>query len=106
MEVQLERRTEAITATGLRFAGGDELDADLVVVSIGIAPETALARAAGADVRRGIVVDDQLRTSLPHVLAVGECAEHRGVVHGLVAPILEQARVAAATLAGQAAAYA
>jgi nitrite reductase (NADH) large subunit len=105
MEVQLERQTEAITETGLRFAGGDELDAELVVVSIGIAPETALARAAGAEVRRGIVVDDQLRTSLPHVLAVGECAEHRGLVHGLVAPILEQARVAAATLAGAGRAY-
>jgi nitrite reductase (NADH) large subunit len=105
MDVQLERQTEAITATGLRFAGGDELEADLVVVSIGIAPETTLARAAGAEVRRGIVVDDQLRTSLPHVLAVGECAEHRGLVPGLVAPILEQARVAAGTLAGTGGAY-
>jgi nitrite reductase [NAD(P)H] large subunit len=105
MEVQLERQTEAITETGLRFADGDELDADLVVVSIGIAPETTLARAAGAEVRRGIVVDDRLRTSLPHVLAIGECAEHRGLVHGLVAPILEQARVAAAALAGADGAY-
>jgi len=105
MEVQLERRTEAITEAGLRFDDGDELDADLVVVSIGIAPETVLARAAGAEVRRGIVVDDRLRTSLPHVLAVGECAEHRGLVHGLVAPILEQARIAAATLAGAGGSY-
>jgi nitrite reductase (NADH) large subunit len=104
MEVELERQTEAITPAGLRFTTGDELDADLVVVSIGIAPETTLARAAGADVRRGILVDDQLCTSLPGVLAVGECAEHRGVVHGLVAPILDQARVAAATLAGDGAA--
>src|SRR5215212_3950206 len=104
MDVELERQTEAITETGLRFTTGEELDAGLVVVSIGIAPETTLARAAGAEVRRGIVVDDELRTSLPHVLAVGECAEHRGLVHGLVAPILEQARVAAATLAGDAAA--
>jgi len=105
MDVQLERQTEAITERGLRFTTGDELDADLVVVSIGIAPETALARAAGAEVGRGIVVDDHLRTSLPHVLAVGECAEHRGLVHGLVAPILEQARVAAATVAGAGGAY-
>jgi nitrite reductase (NADH) large subunit len=105
MDVQLERQTEAITRGGLRFAGGDELEADLAVVSIGIAPETQLASAAGADVRRGIVVDDQLRTSLPHVLAVGECAEHRGIVHGVVAPILEQARVAAATLTGAGGAY-
>jgi nitrite reductase (NADH) large subunit len=106
MDVELERETAAITSSGLRFATGDELDAELVVVSIGIAPETALARAAGAEVRRGIVVDDRLRTSLPDVLAVGECAEHRGIVHGLVAPILEQARVAAATLAGAGGTYA
>jgi nitrite reductase (NADH) large subunit len=98
MDVQLERQTTEITKAGLRFHDRDELDADLVVVSIGIAPETTLARAAGADIHRGIVVDDRLRTSLPSVLAVGECAEHRGIVHGLVAPILEQARIAAATI--------
>jgi nitrite reductase (NADH) large subunit len=105
MDVQLERQTAEITPRALRFDGGDELAADLVVVSIGIAPETTLARAAGAEVRRGIVVDDRLRTSLPGVLAVGECAEHRAIVHGLVAPILEQARVAAATILDRGGAY-
>jgi nitrite reductase (NADH) large subunit len=100
MDVELRRQTAEITADGLRFADGEQLDADLVVVSIGIAPETTLARDAGAEVRRGIVVDDQLRTSLPGVYAVGECAEHRGLVHGLVEPILQQARVAAATIGG------
>jgi nitrite reductase (NADH) large subunit len=98
MEVELRRQTTTITDGGLLFADGDQLDADLVVVSIGIAPEVTLGRAAGAEVNRGIVVDDQLRTSLPHVFAVGECAEHRGMVHGLVAPILEQARAAAAAI--------
>jgi nitrite reductase (NADH) large subunit len=107
MDVELNRQTREIVSDRLRFADGDELAADLVVVSIGIAPETTLARAAGAEVNRGVVVDDALRTSLPGVLAVGECAEHRGLVHGLVAPILEQARVAAAALTGDgAAAYA
>src|SRR3954452_7986584 len=100
MDVELRRQTAEIAADRLRFADGDELEADLVVVSIGIAPETTLARATGAQVNRGIVVDDALRTSLPDVYAVGECAEHRGLVHGLVAPILEQARVAAASLTG------
>jgi nitrite reductase (NADH) large subunit len=100
MDVLLARSTTEITREGLRFADGEELNADLVVVSIGIMPETTLARAAGAEVRRGIVVDDALRTSLPRVWAVGECAEHRGIVHGIVAPILEQARVAAAAIAG------
>jgi nitrite reductase (NADH) large subunit len=100
MDVELRRQTAEITTEGLRFADGETLAADLVVVSIGIAPETTLGRAAGADVRRGIVVDDALRTTLPGVYAVGECAEHRGLVHGLVAPILEQARVAADAICG------
>ena len=107
--IQFERNTQWIIgpehATGLRFAGGDELHADLVVVSVGIRPETKLARAMGADCERGIVVDDAMRTSLPSVLAVGECAQHRGLVYGLVAPIHDQARVAAATLTSVEAAY-
>ena len=75
------------------------------MISVGIRPQTALARAAGLVVERGIVVDDTLTTSDPRVLAVGECAQHRGVVHGIVAPIHEQAKVAAATLCGEAEAY-
>ena len=69
--------------------------ADLVVVSIGIRPEMMLARSMGLVRDRGIIVDDGMRTSLPGVLAVGECAQHRGIVYGLVAPIHDQARVAA-----------
>ncbi len=111
IDVALERQTEALEGDEgrvrkLRFAGGGELAADLVVVSIGIRPETSLATEAGLDVDRGIVVDDALRTSADGVLAVGECAQHRGIVHGLVAPIHEQARVAAATLLGRPGAYA
>ncbi|MEA2297926.1 MAG: nitrite reductase large subunit [Solirubrobacteraceae bacterium] len=102
VEVQLGRQTTSLhgngRVAGLRFADGDSLDADLVVVSIGIRPEVELARATGVECARGIVVDDRMRTSLPGVLAVGECAEHRGVVYGLVAPIHEQAKVAADTL--------
>jgi nitrite reductase (NADH) large subunit len=104
VEVLLERQTEAIVGDdrvrGLRFAGGDELACDMVVVSIGIRAETTLARDAGLECGRGIVVDDALRTSAPDVWAVGECAEHRGTVYGLVAPILEQARGAAASMLG------
>ncbi len=110
IDVELERATEAIvgdtSATGLRFAGGEELEADLVVVSIGIRAETALARSMGLTCGRGIVVDDAMRTSADGVVAVGECAEHRGMVYGLVAPIMDQAKVAAATLLGDDAAYA
>jgi len=102
--VLLEHATEEVTgngrATGLRFAGGAELEADLVVVSVGIAPETSLAAQAGIATGRGVLVDDSMRTSVDRVVAVGECAEHRGIVYGLVAPIHEQARVAADTLLG------
>jgi nitrite reductase (NADH) large subunit len=109
VEVLLERRTEELLGNGrvegLRFAGGEELECDLVVVSIGIRPRTDLAAAAGLRVERGIVVDDRMTSSHPRVLAVGECAEHRGVVYGIVAPIHEQAAVAAATLVGDEAAY-
>jgi ferredoxin-nitrate reductase len=59
-----------------------------------------LAAKAGLNVGRGVVVDDEMRTSTPGVWAVGECAEHRGVVPGLWSPVLRQARVAAASLAG------
>jgi nitrite reductase (NADH) large subunit len=107
--VELERSTQQIIgpdrARGLRFTTGEELAAELVVVSIGIRPETALARATGIVCDRGIIVDDAMRTSAPGVLAVGECAQHRGTVYGLVAPIYDQAHVAAATLLGQDAAY-
>ena len=79
---------------------GTELPCDLLVVTTGIAPRVDLARAMGAHVGRGVVVDDQLRTSLEHVWAVGECVEHRGVVHGLVQPGWEQASVLADVLIG------
>jgi nitrite reductase [NAD(P)H] large subunit len=104
VSVLLERQTERILggerAEGLRFAGGEEIEADLVVVSIGIRAQATLARQAGIEVERGIVVDDEMRTDAPGVWAVGECAEHRGTVYGLVAPIHEQAAVAAASLLG------
>lgn len=90
---------------GLRFADGSELAADLVVVSIGIRPEVTLAKQLGVATQRGIVVADSMRTSHERVWSVGECAEHAGVVYGLVAPILEQARVAADTLLGRDGAY-
>lgn len=102
IELELERQTETITEQELIFADGDRLEADLVVVSIGIRPETTLASEADIKVARGIVVDQWLRTSEDGIWAVGECAEHNGVVYGLVAPILEQARAAAASICGRA----
>ena len=76
------------------------IPADLVVLAIGIRPNIDLARSAGLEVNRGIVVFDDMRTSDPEIFAVGECVEHRGQVFGLVAPLWDQAKVCAARLAG------
>ncbi|WP_456309626.1 nitrite reductase large subunit NirB [Siccirubricoccus soli] len=97
---QTEEITGTDRATGVRLADGREVPADLVVVAIGIRPNIDLARQAGLEVNRGIVVDDGLRTEDPNIFAVGECVEHRGQVFGLVAPIWEQAKICAAQLAG------
>lgn len=79
---------------------GRTVPADLVVVAAGVRPSTDLAASLGADVARGVVVDDRLATSVPHVHAIGDCAEHRGVVQGLVQPAWDQARVLADVLSG------
>jgi nitrite reductase (NADH) large subunit len=85
---------------GIEFANGELLEADLVVIAAGIRPNADLGRMAGLEVNRGIVVNDYMETSDPRVFAVGECAEHRGQVYGLVAPLLEQGKVLAATITG------
>ena len=105
IEVLCSRRTEAVTERGVALADGTEVRGDLVVFATGIRPEVALARDAGLEVGRGVLVDDNLRTSAPGVWAVGECAEHRGVVYGLWAPVLEQARAGGAAIAGRPAAF-
>ncbi|MEL6621222.1 MAG: nitrite reductase large subunit NirB, partial [Pseudomonadota bacterium] len=85
----------------LRLDDGTELPCDLLVMAVGIRPNVALAQAAGLAVGRGIHVDDQMVTSDANILAIGECVEHNGALFGLVAPLYDQARVAAATLMGQ-----
>jgi nitrite reductase (NADH) large subunit len=85
--------------TGLRFADGSEIDADLVVMAVGIKPNFALAASAGLHCDRGIVVDDTLQTYDPCIYAVGECVQHRAATYGLVAPLWDQAIVCANHLA-------
>jgi nitrite reductase (NADH) large subunit len=97
-------QTEEITGTeraeGVQLTDGRYIPADLVVLAIGIRPNIDLARAAGLEVNRGIMVFDDMRTSDPAIFSVGECVEHRGQVFGLVAPLWDQAKVCAAHLAG------
>jgi len=102
---RLGRSAARIESDRVVLDDGDELPATRVVVAAGVRPEVSLARAAGLPVVRGIVVDDTLRAGAPNVWAVGECAEHRGVVYGLWSPLAEQARVAGAGVAGDPAAF-
>jgi nitrite reductase (NADH) large subunit len=85
--------------TGLRFDDGSELQADLVVMAVGVRPNIDLARKAGIQCGRGVLVTDTLQTFDPSIYAVGECVQHRNSTFGLVAPLWEQARVCAAHLA-------
>jgi nitrite reductase (NADH) large subunit len=84
---------------------GATIPTDAVVVAVGIRPNTALARAAGLRVDRGIVVDDHLEASASGIYAIGECAQHRGLCYGLVEPAYEQAQLLARRLADEDATY-
>ena len=92
-----ERKVE-----GIELADGTVIDCSLVVMAAGIRPNAYIAQQAGLTVNRGIVVDGGMHTSDPDIFAIGECAEADGNVYGLVAPLYEMARVAAAHLAGDA----
>jgi nitrite reductase (NADH) large subunit len=91
-----ERKVE-----GVELTDGRVIPANLIVMAAGIRPNAWLAKQAGIDVNRGILVDAGMRTSDPDVIAIGECAEVGGHVYGLVAPLYEMARVAAAHLTGE-----
>jgi nitrite reductase [NAD(P)H] large subunit len=90
---------------GVELTDGRRIDADAVIFAAGIRPNVAVAKEAGIQVNRGIVVDDQLQTGTADIFALGECAEHRGICYGLVEPAYEQAKVLAQHLAGRNAAY-
>ena len=103
LKFYLSRQTDAIlgetAVTGLRFKDGEEIAADLVVMSAGIRPNITLAKSAAIHCERGIVVSDTMQTYDPKIYSVGECVQHRGQTYGLVAPLFEQAKVAANHLA-------
>jgi len=109
IEVVLNADTAEINGAsrveGITLKDGRSIAADAVVVSIGIKANADLARDAGIAVKRGICVDDTLATNVPGIYAIGECAEHRGLVYGLVEPAYEHARVLADHLAGREARY-
>ncbi|MBI5745996.1 MAG: NAD(P)/FAD-dependent oxidoreductase [Nitrospirae bacterium] len=85
---------------GVSFSDGGIYDADLVVIAAGIRPNIEFARRSGIKVNKGILVNDHMETSVKDIYSVGECAEHRDRTYGLVAPIMEQAKVAAGAICG------
>jgi nitrite reductase (NADH) large subunit len=95
--------TEALTGNGrvekIRFKDGTEIEADLVVMAVGVRPNIELVKASGILCERGILVDDTMQTYTPNIYAVGECVQHRTLTFGLVAPLFEQAKVCANHLA-------
>jgi len=99
IEFRMSAKTQAILGenqvTGVRFASGEEIPADLVVMAVGVRPNVELAKQAGLACDRGILVDDCLQTYDPSIYAVGECVQHRRQTFGLVAPLWEQARICA-----------
>ena len=101
----LNKNTEQLVSDGagrvksVRFIDGQEIDADLVVMAVGIRPNYALAESAGIYCNKGIVVNDTMQTYDPRVYSVGECVAHRGISYGLVAPLFEMAKVCATHLA-------
>ncbi|MFF4060181.1 NAD(P)/FAD-dependent oxidoreductase [Streptomyces sp. NPDC001668] len=107
VEVHTDLRVRDVRCVGgavrsVEMADGYALDAQIVVLACGVHPRVGLAQTAGLDVRKGIVVDDELRTSDPYIHAIGDCAQHDGTVYGLATPALEQADVLAELLAGRA----
>jgi nitrite reductase (NADH) large subunit len=106
LKIHTNKNTTAILGdefiSSMAFADDTSLQADMLVISAGIKPRDELAVAAGLNTgtRGGIIVDDRLQTSAPHIFAIGECALHNNMVYGLVAPGYEMAEVVAANLCG------
>ena len=105
---RLEAQTDSLIGDengrvkAVRFKDGSEIPADLVVMAVGIRPNTALAQSAGlrcSERPGGILVNDTMQTYDPRIYAVGECVNHRGSAYGLVAPLFEMAKVCANHLA-------
>ncbi len=86
--------------TGVRLRNGREVECDTLIVATGIRPNISLALRAGLHIGRGVRVNDRMQTNDPLIYAVGECAEHRDKIYGIVAPGFEQAEVAAHCLLG------
>ncbi|HML91727.1 nitrite reductase large subunit NirB [Methyloceanibacter sp.] len=109
IKIHCKAQTKAILGNehveAVLLEDGTVYPADLVVMAVGIRPETRIATDAGLHVERGIIVDDSMISSDPDIIAIGECVEHANVCYGLVAPLYDMAKVATKTLLGEQAAF-
>nr|WP_246204762.1 FAD-dependent oxidoreductase [Streptomyces tailanensis] len=101
IDVRTNRRIVEYTPGKLMLDDGQVIQANTLLVCTGAAPDTRLARRAGLAVRRGVVVNARLRTSDPHIHALGDCAEPRGGSTGLLLSAWDQAELLARTLSGR-----
>lgn len=105
MRFLLEKETSKFTGNNrvekVMFKDGAVVDTDLVVMAAGVRPNITLAKECGIQINHGIVVNDYLETNKKDIYALGECAEHNGVVYGLVKPLYEQGRILARRICGQ-----
>jgi nitrite reductase (NADH) large subunit len=104
MKILLEKETKeivgGISAEGVCFNDGTEVEANLVVMAAGVRPNVQLAKKTGIETNRAIIVNDYMETSVPNIYAVGECVEHRGMNYGLVQPLYEQGKALAKRICG------
>jgi nitrite reductase (NADH) large subunit len=105
MNVHLGVATEEIfgqdEVKGLRFKGGNELEADMAIVAAGIRPDIRIAKEAGLEIDRGLVVDDYLQSSHSKIFAAGDVLQHKGKIYGIIPASFAQAQVAAANILDQ-----
>ena len=104
MQFLLAKKTQEILGDhrveGVLFKDGTRIETDLVVMAVGVRPNKQLAVESGIQTNRAILVNDYLQTNFPDIYAVGECAEHRETVYGLVKPLYEQGKVLANHICG------
>lgn len=104
IDVVVNQRVQSINGNSraeyITLGNGEEILADTVIVCTGVRANTQLPAAIGLSHNRGVIVDDQMRTSDPDIYAIGECAEHNEHVYGLVGPGFEQTSIAVGDISG------
>lgn len=105
IRVRLGEVTEEIlgetAVKGIRLKGGEEIPADMVIIAAGVRPNLALLKEAGLETDKGLVVDDSLRTNLPHIFGAGDCVQHQGKIYGIIPASFDQARTVAYNILGE-----